>query len=279
MRLVSAWYAIVDAKTMGASTCFWALIVRQKKGRPLNEAKPMAKKPIDIKSTSLSVKARLAELGLTEEDLVSAADAYSQAEASATNFHPSNAAGTLGHMAAVATLRQRLVAKGWILQDDDNWPTVMRPDGKIRLAVATGNPMTGSPYPHHRPKLKHPKGPVMEGAIEETVEQLELFGLVGRQQPAKMAGEIADACQLYILLIHPTEDAVFYELSCPAAFEVVSERTDEETGKRSVRVQVTNWRERIVPSQLIRQGHGKDDDKDGESDDGDAFDVPVSKKK
>jgi hypothetical protein len=214
-----------------------------------------------------SVKLRLAELEAPLEALTKAVLDYSAAEAMATNFQPTNAPGLLAWIRAVGTLRQALFAAGWRLSNERGSPSVVRPDGKMRIIVLGGDSRTGSKNPDTQPGTSHAKGPALDDAIEQNLEQLVMGEMLTRPalRDAKDAPVDESECVLYVLLVHCTESEVRFELSCPTVMN---------------KGQVKRWRERIVPDQLTREPDPeKKNSSYDDASESDLVDVPLSKKK
>jgi len=110
------------------------------------------------------VGVRLQELGLTEKVLIDGLEAGLAAKALCTSNHPPNFGGTSFWAEAVRWLRENLIPKGWRRDNSFNFPTIVRHDGKIAIAVAAGDEGTG--LPKGNPSTRYERGPVMVGKVE-----------------------------------------------------------------------------------------------------------------
>lgn len=169
---------------------------------------------------------RLAQLGLHSAVLV---DSLRQGELQrrmASPLDPPSAPGVAAWARCVRALRENLLPSGWVPNDRHNLSTVVSPDGRTAIAVATGDEDTGDPDPASRPRTKYPRGSTYVHAIERNV-QLELFPNLGRRR-----GEVTDETVTWVLLRRSTSDAIFAELSRPVDMG--------EDGR------VNEWAERII---------------------------------
>ena len=110
------------------------------------------------------VQATLRELGVTPEILKSALEAGLARAELCTPNHPPNFPGTTLWAEAVRSLRDQLVPQGWHPNDAANFPTVVRDDGALGIAVARGNADTGRA--EGRPTTRHARGPITHQAVE-----------------------------------------------------------------------------------------------------------------
>jgi hypothetical protein len=111
------------------------------------------------------------ELGVSPEMLSEAALAGEQARDRSTGHHPPAAPGLFFWCECVRTLRDRLVPQKWTKDETDNYSTVVSPDRRVAIAVATGG--TGTGQWGVTPTTAHPKGQATMSAIQ--LNQLDLF--------------------------------------------------------------------------------------------------------
>ena len=131
----------------------------------------------------------------------------------------------------VASIRRHLATDGWTLADKQNLPTIVSPDGRVRLIVASGDSGTGDP--EAIPSTSNPKG----RAVEEHVRSND----PGRHQQIQLALDIdvesnrdgAGACQTWMLLYR-------HDIGTQASVAEVSLPLDIEGGK------VTRWGDRAI---------------------------------
>ncbi|WP_295652242.1 hypothetical protein [uncultured Dietzia sp.] len=111
---------------------------------------------------------------------------------------PKIAPGFYAWTGTVASIRRHLVTDGWRPADKQNLPTIVSPDGRVRLIVASGDSGTGDPAA--TPSTSNPKG----RAVEEHVRSND----PGRHQQIQLALDIdvesnrdeSGACQTWMLL-------------------------------------------------------------------------------
>lgn len=150
----------------------------------------------------------LNKLGLTEEILENAIKRGEIARDSCTKNDPPCAPGFDAWAKTVRGLRDTLIPKGWTRCDDQNFPTIVSPDKKVVIAVATGNEATG--ISTAEPNMKNPRGSAAQSAVN--LNQKFLF-----PEMRPTIEEIAAADQvIWILLKRRAGDTVFSELSLPA---------------------------------------------------------------
>lgn len=180
---------------------------------------------------------RLKELGLTMGPLTDAVRRGYLAAASCTPNHPPLVRGIVGWGEIVCALREHLASLGWYGSDDNNYSRVFSQDGRVAIAVATGDEATGKRDGF--PATKSLKGPQTAAAITLNQYQMDLFrdGLqVLMQEPAPEP----ERCMTYILLVHCAEEEVRSELSLPDQIT--------EEGR------VNGWRERNILTPIPLDG-------------------------
>lgn len=175
---------------------------------------------------------RLAQLGLTVEVLRDAVAMGEAARNACTANDPTIAPGFFAWARTTRGLRDVLAPGGWRRSRDGGLETVVDPEGKLAIAVATGDDATGRIGV--APKTKSPKGPATAAAIEQN--QMSLFAdpdpVVSLPVPAERV--------TWLLLIARGIDEVRCELSLPEAIG--------EGGK------VEEWSERIILEPVRRDG-------------------------
>ena len=129
-------------------------------------------------------------------------------------------------------LRELLAPAGWQRSSEGGLETVVAPDGKLAVAVATGDEATGQP--DNSPKTKYSKGPATVAAIEQN--QLSLFADLEPVVP----GPVPTDRVTWLLLIARGVDEVRCELSLPQAIG--------DDGK------IESWSERIILAPVGRDG-------------------------
>ena len=154
----------------------------------------------------------LAELGLELEDLTVAIERGEVARDSCSDNDPPSAPGFDAWAKSVRALRDRLIPRKWTRNDDGNFSTVVSPDGKLAIAVATGDEQTGQTE-GEPPQTKHARGPSAGAAIN--LNQYLLF----REKGTTVADQLAEKKKriTWILLKRRFKSTVFAELSLPAS--------------------------------------------------------------
>jgi hypothetical protein len=193
------------------------------------------------------------ELGVSPEILGEAALAGEQARDRSTGHHPPAAPGLFFWCECVRTLRDRLVPQQWTKDETDNYSTVVSPDRRVAIAVATGGAGTGQPG--FTPTTKHPKGQATLNAIQ--LNQLDLFR---KTQPATIGAPIT-----WLLLVSRLRDGdkeyIVSEISRPGSIT--------ESGW------IATWETRyILPPIEITFTPTPG----GERDEGEEYDIPVTAK-
>jgi hypothetical protein len=183
-----------------------------------------------IRTEPLDVDSRLIELGLKREVLAEAVMEGMMARSECTPNDPPLFPGYSTFSRTVRSLREHLIPQpyGWSRCDDGGYSTVVSPDGKMAIAVATGDEHTGDPT--ITPLTKSPKGPRTQSAIE--VNQYQQRYLFEEFETPELEDEQVNECVTWILL-QRYDDArkeVSYELSLPISY----------AGK------VDGWSERII---------------------------------
>lgn len=178
------------------------------------------------------VARRLHAMSLGVDDFTEAILRGDMEARSCTPFEPTTAPGWSRYSKTVGALRERLVSRGWEIDDDRNWPRVVHPSGSFALSVATGNELTGDPDPRVKPSTRYPRGPATRDAVRTNHEQLS-FAMVDDLVRAGVPGISRHGRVTYMLLICAQGDTIRAEVSCPSAFA--------DDGRRPV-----DWSERII---------------------------------
>jgi hypothetical protein len=88
-------------------------------------------------------EAHLKEIGVSEEILLSALNTGVDAANRCTPNHPPMAAGFYRFSETVKCLGDQMASLGWTRRDYKNFSTIVRADGQVAIAVATGDDGTG----------------------------------------------------------------------------------------------------------------------------------------
>jgi hypothetical protein len=186
-------------------------------------------------TTVLSGLERLAELGLSTENIARALRRGDQQTMTCTALDPPIMEGLLRWGRTTAFLREELIPAGWSFDNPRNLARTIHPSGEFAIVVATGDEGTG--LAGHEAGPRHAKGYATEQAIHANGQLSFEFGsLLHVSQQGQAAG--LGALQTWFLLYHAEPDCFRVELSLPEAFE----------GGR-----ITRWTERILLPPVPRQ--------------------------
>jgi len=193
---------------------------------------------------SFEVRARLDELGVTEEILRQAVQRGTAAFNSCTANHPRQSAGFYAWAETVSALRELLNPLNWRREDDNNLPFVVNGSGTIALIVATGDEATGRP--EELPCTNSSKGPRTADAVAINQAQYELFPDIRLQSEdlERINGRMGRMTWLLLMHRDPQVDEVRCELSRPI--------------NMTVEGRVSGWAERIILSSMPFLGSGAD---------------------
>lgn len=170
----------------------------------------------------------LSRLSLSEGPLLAAAMQGYLARIDCTANHPPLFPSFVAWGETVRALREQLAPAGWVRNDEKNYSRVIHPQGRIAIAVATGDEATGVAI--LAPSTKSAKGPSTAEALEVNRAQAWLPGM----QPSEMTQKDDDKPSIttWVLLIHHAGDEIRAELSLPY-----------DTGADG---RITVWQERIL---------------------------------
>src|SRR5690349_19076493 len=87
---------------------------------------------------------QLRAIGVAEDELNIALDAGDAATARCTSNHPPMAPGFYRFAETFASLADQLSKRGWVRTDYKHFSTVVRPDNRVAIAVASGSDGTGN---------------------------------------------------------------------------------------------------------------------------------------
>lgn len=211
--------------------------------------------PTVVRVTEWDVNARLRELGLTREGLISAVKAAVAAGAGCTSNHPPIAPGFMVWMAAVVRLREEFSRLGFVKDNTANFPTIIHHGNLVKVAVANTDENTG--HLVAKPTNRSKKGELGRRAAFINQMMLPFMGTPSEPEEAKLPG-----FSTWYLCIYVHGDTVRAELSHP---------TEIENGY------FADWSERLV---LIDSDDGWRRALTPSTDDGDGpeFNVVVTRK-
>ena len=195
-------------------------------------------------------------MGLSQELLRNAAARGLAGRRACSPLHPPSFPPTAQWADTQLALRELLIPHEWKPDNTNNYPTIISPNGKVAITVATGDLRTGRSDLAGQPTTKHPKGARTEAAVE-TNRQLAFSGPgFGEKEdddhPARR--------ETWIYLIHTGGEFVHSELSQPDG--------------QSATGHVNSWSERLILEPLEIPALGDDSDEPPPDDD---IDVPVER--
>ena len=173
------------------------------------------------------VRRRLAELGIPAEVLSNAVRAGHDLGEFVTVAHPRTYQGLVIWGEITASLRSGLSVFGWTLDDADNIPRAVSPEGDVTIVAISGNEHTGLRNKHEQLSTRRRRGPGGVRIISQNTQyELEL-DLVSRtnNDPTGSVGT-------WFLLYFRAGDVVRSELSYAKAVDQSGELID--------------WKERLI---------------------------------
>jgi len=179
----------------------------------------------------VGVTARLAQLGLREEQLQEAIMEGVVAQRNCTENDPPTLRNILPWGKTMTGLRNRLLPTGgWRRCDVGNFSRVINDELGVAICVSTGDEKTGLRLPGEAPRTKYPKGTFTANAIESNLS----FSFMADLMPTQFeeATVVPEGLATYMLLIARMGNEVRCELSLPNAVD-----TDGR---------VHEWAERII---------------------------------
>lgn len=177
---------------------------------------------------------RLNELEIDLDSVLAGLRAGDLAERQTDEFSPVTASGTERWNHTVQELRRNLAMRGWRVQNPNNSPRIVRPDGRLSIAVVSGNANTGNP--NREPSNAHALGPTVDESVlrNGTREVIGQFALDGVEDAA-----VEDAVNR--LAFGPTTWILLY--ADEPGFGVRAELSHPNMTDDSF---VSHWQERII---------------------------------
>jgi hypothetical protein len=207
-----------------------------------------------IYSERNEVKARLAELGLDENELVDSLAEGDQEASWCTENDPRIMSGFIRWGKSFRGLADRLVLKGWAHKERRSLPLMINSNRTIALAVSSADDNTGR-ADTTMPKTRNPKGEVTRQIVYENQPQLP--GIANAV--TRIRGRVDDLRTWFLLFfVDRQTDEIRSELSLAASIA--------SSG------QVGEWYERIIlspttPTTPVRVKMPYDQDGDTAEDD------------
>lgn len=182
---------------------------------------------LQLRSKPLDVALHLEGMDLSNSVFKVALEAGQMGRNSCTANHPPILAGVNAWGWTVYSLREQLMPLGWTKSDAGNYSSVVHPDRRFQIIVATGDENTGNGLLYTPPRTKFKKGPATRAAVRFNRTH---FGI---QLPLEFAEEIGDEeaefaitaaaatapiapLPTWVMLVSAQGDLVRAELSLPA---------------------------------------------------------------
>jgi hypothetical protein len=179
------------------------------------------KMPTLVFSTPAQVDGRLSEFGITREQLVEIIQAMVAAKAECTENDPPSAPGWSSWRHGTRRAREVFRSDGWLKDDTDQLPTIVKPSIGMRIAVANTDDGTGITSAGIYPQNRSRKGAATDRAID--LNQHTLFGDAGEDDGVvvkfKPRDTHTDAITTFYLCVFNEGDEVRAEFSCPILVE------------------------------------------------------------
>jgi hypothetical protein len=159
---------------------------------------------------------QLRQLGVSEQILQTALDAGDQAALRCTPNHPKMAPGMYRFNETVASLGEQLSKDGWTREDYKGFATVVRPNARVAIAVASGDDGTGNLYDDVT--TRSPKGiATFEAISENLLLPLDDRYVADNERIATRAGQAdLENSTITYFLLHDRRGGIRYsELSRP----------------------------------------------------------------
>jgi hypothetical protein len=155
--------------------------------------------------------------------------------ASATEFDPPAGPGSLLWIHTVRHERRLLARKAWRKDNSDGLACSVSPNGRMAIAVETGDKLTGTTIYGKSPRTNSMKGHQLMEMLRDnraTLHQGDFF--TGYAEPATVG---TDAPLLWVHLIHQAGGDVLHEVSLP----VVANKHNRIVGWKT-RIVLPRWR-------------------------------------
>ena len=188
-------------------------------------------------SDPLRRESLLRRIGVTEQELTMALDAGDAAAAGCTSNHPPMAPGFYRFAETIAALAAVKGPQGWTRQDHKNFSTIVSPDGRVAIAVASGNDGTGDLGVEV--STRSPKGVVTSEAVTRNLSLPYDDRDIAANQRILSASPVVITVETWFLLHDRRDGTRFAELSRPNSINSVG--------------YVDEWKPRIPlgPQQMI----------------------------
>ena len=165
---------------------------------------------------------RLAQLGLSKEQLCEGIDAMVGARASCTENDPPATPGFTSWSSGIRRMREVLILNGWEKCDDDQIPSVYNRELNVKLVVCNTDDGTG--LIDAMPQQRSRKGPGTEKTVSANQGSLgdiltstlnrKALKIVPFSTPSASGGAVS-----WYLCVYDEGDSLRAELSCPSDIE------------------------------------------------------------
>jgi hypothetical protein len=179
--------------------------------------------PAIILATPIQVDGRLAEFGITREQLIEVVMAMVAARAECTDNDPPSAPGWSSWRHGTRRAREIFRPLGWLKDDTDQLPTIVKNSLGMRIAVANTDDGAGLVSAGMFPQNRSKKGAATDRAVD--LNQHSMFADTGEADESvvvqfKPRDTHSDAFTTFYLCVFNEGDDVRAEFSCP--IEVVN---------------------------------------------------------
>ena len=202
---------------------------------------------------------RLAAFSLTEQDAFEVVWAALQARRDTTENHAANAAGTYAYHEGLRALRDILLPKGWVRDNELNIESVIDLGLGVRIVFQNVDVATQD----RPPRAISGKGPAAERMVDKSMPYL-FDDMESERQSRLRRAEKAQGCEVWFLCVSEHGQA---ELSRP--MEIVGGQFGEFVERIFI---VTDEYWESIP------GIGQNSDRDSGAGDGEAFEPEISPK-
>ncbi|MCZ0926349.1 hypothetical protein L0636_00415 [Halomonas janggokensis] len=198
----------------------------------------------------------LGNFDLDIDDIIDLSSVLVRVDEEVTENHPKSALGTRYWHECVAVLREKLLARGWQLEDAHNQPRVALEYGngaKLTLIACGGDVNTGT---NKMPKTRNSKGSQTQAAVNSNAYQHSLE-LENTLPSVSASQETFEGCWFFLVYHDSSLNEIRMEISKPLEFSL---------GR------ITNWSNRIIlPSVKLDNYSVNEDDFDASPD----IDIPI----
>ncbi|MET8767678.1 MULTISPECIES: hypothetical protein [Streptomyces] len=212
-----------------------------------------------VHAEDLRVRDRLAELGLSVDEIESALRRAEAERNFCTPLDPVSLPGNIFWGRTIRFLREAYIPEGWTSVSPSNVPLLVAPSGNFAITASSGSAETG--YAALTPSTRYPKGSAVIKRVETNRQLLLPFGETEVQPEPHDAG---DGIPTWFLLYHHSKTDQGTRLHAELSFP-------NDTGNRG---KISSWYERIILPWIDFEGFTPFVD---DSDDQGGIDIPIER--